>query len=137
MLSQHFTGAAEDTSEQIARKIINYDGPLVVTNLLRERFSSGKRPSPIEVQESMATLESQHLGYVATNGATVAFVKEVPAEVDEASLARLGVSMENYSKSFFKTNMDVSNRIRERLIATNENASRILNSVAENENINN
>ena len=124
---QHLTGTGEDTTGKIAKRIIGYDGPIVVTNLLRERFSSANRPSPAEIQGSMSTLEEQCFGYIVKSGATVTFLKEEPAKIDEASLIKFGLSLEDYRKSFFKTNMDVSNRLREKVMAASETASRILN----------
>lgn len=81
----------------------------------------------------METLQSESLGYVVKSGNTVAFLKEVPDRVEESSIERYGLSMDNYTKLFFKTNMDISNRLRERLIAHSEVASRILNAAEADE----
>jgi hypothetical protein len=54
----------EGAGEKIAKRVLDYDGPLVVTNLLREKFSSSTRPTPAEVRESMESLEAGCLGHV-------------------------------------------------------------------------
>jgi hypothetical protein len=91
----------EGTGKKIAKRVLDYDRPLVVTNILREKFSSSTRPTPAEVRESMESLEADCLGHVVKSGATVAFLKEVPSKVEETSITKHGVSKDDYRKSFF------------------------------------
>jgi hypothetical protein len=123
----------EGTGKKIAKRVLDYDGPLVVTNLLQEKFSSSTRPTPAEVRESMESLEADCLGHVVKSGATVAFLKEVPSKVEETSITKHGVSKDDYRKSFFKINMDISNKLRDRIKANNEFACAILNATEDDD----
>ena len=122
-------GTAKDSKTKISNKILTYHGPIVVSNLVREKFSSRNRPSPTEVQEVMQSLEEEGLGYLVCVGSTVTYVKELAEHVCESVLERHELTIEEYSRWFSKQNMDVSNKLRERLMAVDENARRVLESV--------
>ncbi len=123
----------ECTGKKIAKRVLEYDGPRVVTNLLREKFNSSARPMPTEVYESMESLEADCLGHVVKSGATVAFLKEVPSNVEEVSITKHCVLKDDYRKSFFKLNMDISNKLRDRIRANNEFASVILDATEDDD----
>ena len=123
----------ENTGKKVAKRVLTYDGPLVATNLLREKFSSSTRPTPAEVHDSMESLEADCLGYVVKSGSTVAFLKELPSKVEDASITKHGVLKNDYKKSFFKLNMDISNKLRDRIKANNEFACAILNATEEDD----
>ena len=82
---------------------------------------------------SMESLEANCLGYAVKSGSTVAFLKELPSKVEDASITKHGVLKDDYKKSFFKLNMDISNKLRDRIKANNEFACVILNATEEDD----
>ena len=82
---------------------------------------------PERQSASMESLEANCLGYAVKSGSTVAFLKELPSKVEDASITKHGVLKDDYKKSFFKLNMDISNKLRDRIKANNEFACVILN----------
>ena len=123
----------ECCGKKIAKRVLEYDGPLVVTNLLREKFNSSARPTPAEVYESMESLEADCLVRVVKSGTTVAFLKEVPSNVEEMSITKDGVLKDDCRKSFFKLNMDISNKFRDRIRKNNDFASAILDATEDDD----
>lgn len=53
--------------------------------------------------------------------------------VEESSVTKHGVSMDEYRKSFYKINMDVSNNLRDRIKANFEIACTILSATEDDE----
>ena len=81
----------------------------------------------------MESLEGDCLGRVVKSGTTVAFLKEVPSNVEEMSITKHGVLKDEYRKSFFKLNMDISNKLRDRIRTNNEFASAILDATEDDD----
>ena len=80
----------------------------------------------------MESLKADCLGYVVKSGSR-AFLKELPSKVEDASITKHGVLKDDYKKSFFKLNMDISNKLRDRIKANNEFACAILSATEDDD----
>ncbi len=86
-------------------KILMIPGPFFTKRRIYNSISSADRPDPAKVEEVMQALAVESLGSVVKIRRGVMFYKSFPEHVDQTTLAKYRISLEDFRKCFF-TNDD-------------------------------
>lgn len=76
-------------------------GPFCTKRRIYNSISSADRPDPAKVEEMMQALAADSLGSVVKIRRGVIFYKSFPEHVDETTLAKYRISLEDFRKCFF------------------------------------
>jgi hypothetical protein len=86
---------------EVKRRLLVVRGPFCSRKRLYNSISSTERPSPEKVGCAMESLKEESLGVVVKVRRGVFFYKVFPHQVDVTSLAKYGISEEEYKGTYF------------------------------------
>lgn len=96
-------------------KILMVPGPFCGKRRVYNSISSADRPEPAKVESMMQALAAESLGNVVKIRRGVFFYKTFPKDVDETTLAKYRISLEDFRKCFFNNDDHITETQKEYL----------------------
>ncbi len=97
---------------EVKRRLLLVPGPFCSRKRLYNSISSTDRPSSEKVEIAMEKLKEESLGTIVKVRRGVFFYKVFPHEVDVTSLAKYGLSRDDYKQIYFSEDPMVTNAQR-------------------------